>query len=105
MTERHANSGGVAAEVVADLQFRRQVEHLHRLGARALAELLAELAAECSIMTVINQKLAAYVEIEPEVLEAADGARFWPAPLYEAQPSPEPPGCSGKRAITRDSTA
>ena len=35
--------GPVAAEIVADLRFRRQVLRLHRLGPRAMAELLAEI--------------------------------------------------------------
>ena len=38
--------GSIAAEVVADLRVRRQVQRLHRLGSRVTAELLAEIAAE-----------------------------------------------------------
>ncbi len=44
----------VAADVVADLKFRRQVERLHRLGDRVLGEFLAELGAERGIQTVID---------------------------------------------------
>ena len=33
------------------------------------------------------------------------GGNFWPAPLYKIQPTPEPPGRPGTRAITRTSTA
>ena len=73
----------VAADVVADLRFRRRVERLHRLGPRVTAELLAELGAELGVQTPIDQKLAAYVEIGPEALEAAGGDKFWPVPLRE----------------------
>ena len=46
-----ASENPIAANVVANLRFRRQVERLHRLGPRAIAELLAELGAERSIQT------------------------------------------------------
>ncbi len=75
--------GEVAAEVVADLRFRRQVEHLHRLGARAVGELLAEVGAERGIWTVVDQKLDTYAEIEPEALDATGGDDFWQPPLRE----------------------
>ena len=78
--------GQNAAEVMADLRFRRRVERLHRLGPRVTAELLAEIGVERSIMTVIDRKLATYVSIEPAAIEAAGGTRFWPAPLREAKP-------------------
>ena len=97
--------GPIAAEVVADMRFRHQVVRLHRLGPRVVGELLAEIGAERSIQTVIDQKLDTYAELEPETLEVTGGDRFWPAPLYEVQPSSELPGCPGNRAIKRDSTA
>ncbi len=78
--------GQIAAEVVADLQFRHRVQRLHRLGDRVLGEFLAELGAERGIATVIDQKFDRYVELDPEVLEAAGGDRFWPAPLREVGP-------------------
>ena len=91
MTTRQTNSGTfrpigqVAAEIVADLRFRRQVEHLHCLGARAVGELLAEIGAQRNIRTVIDQKLSAYAEIEPEVLEVTGGDDFWQPPLHEVE--------------------
>ena len=75
--------GQIAAEVVADLRFRRQVQRLHGLGDRVLGEFLAELGAELGIQTVIDQKLDTYIEIEIEALETAGGDGFWPAPLRE----------------------
>ncbi len=72
----------VTADAVADLRFRRRVARLHRLGPRATAELLAEIGAERAIQTVIDKKLATYVSIEPEILEAAGGDEFWQPPLH-----------------------
>ena len=73
----------IAAEIVANLKFRRQVERLHRLGPRSMAELLAEIGAERSITTIIDQKLDRYAELDPEALAAASADDFWPAPLHE----------------------
>ena len=75
----------IAADVVADLRRRRQVERLHRLGPRAVGELLAEISAERSIGTAIDRKLATYAELELEAIEAAGGEKFWPVPLREVQ--------------------
>ncbi len=73
----------VAADVVADLRFRRQIERLHRLGPRAVGELLAAIAAERSIMTLVDQKLTTYTELDSTALAAAGADKFWPAPLRE----------------------
>ena len=62
--------------MIDNLRFRRQVEHLHRLGPRATAELLAEIGVER------DSKLAAYTGIEPEALEAAGGDKFWLVPIH-----------------------
>ena len=80
--------GEVAAEVVADLRFRREVKRLHRLGDRVLGEMLAHLGAKHSIQTSIEQTVEHFVEIEPEALDAAGGNRFWPAPLYKIRRAP-----------------
>ena len=77
--------GAIAAEVVADMRFRRRIQQLHGLGDRVLGEFLAEIGAERSIMTLIDQKLDAYTELEPEALEVASGDRFWPSPLSEVR--------------------
>ena len=72
-----------AAEVVADLQRRRHVQQVHRLGDRVFGELLAEIGAERGITTIIDQKLERYAELDPETLQATGGDDFWPAPLRE----------------------
>ena len=78
--------GAVAAEIVADLKFRRDVERLHRLGPRVTAELLAELGAERAIQTIIDRKLDTYVELDSEAIEVTGGDGFWPAPIHKVQP-------------------
>ena len=77
--------GEIAAEVVADLAFRRKVELLHSLGPRVTAELLAEIAAERGIQTVIDQKLDRYAELDPEAIEATCADGFSPIPLHEVR--------------------
>ncbi len=67
--------------MIDNLRFRRQVEHPHRLGPHATAELLAEIGAERSIQTIIDRKLDTYAELEPEALEATGGDAFWPVPI------------------------
>ncbi len=74
--------GPIAAEVVADLRRRRHVQQVHRLGDRVFGDLLAEIGAERSIQTVIDQKLDTYTELEPETLQAAGGNDFWQPPLH-----------------------
>jgi len=78
--------GQIAAEVVADMKFRRQVLRLHRLGPRVTAELLAEIGAERSITTIIDQKLKKYASLDPEALEATGGDDFWPVRLHKVEP-------------------
>ena len=74
--------GQIAAEVVADLRFRREVQRLHRLGDRVLGELLAHLGAKHSIQTSIEQTVEHFTEIDSEVLQATGGDDFWQPPLH-----------------------
>ncbi len=73
--------GEIAAEVVASLRFRQQVEHLHRLGPRAIGELLREVADDDNL----GNALAAYQRLTPDVLKALDGDRFPPLPVHEVR--------------------
>ena len=82
------DTNALAAETVANRRFQRQVAHVHSLGVRVVGELLAEIGAERGIRTLIDQKLAIYAELSPEVIEAVEGAGFWPAPLHELRREP-----------------
>ncbi len=75
--------GEVAAEVVADIKFRRHVRQVHRLGDRVFGELLAELGAERGIQTIIDEKLKKYASLDPKALEVTGGNDFWQPPLRE----------------------
>ena len=77
--------GSVAAEVVADLEFRRKVERLYARGPRPIAELLAELGAERSITTIIETKLDRYLEVDDASLDATGGREFPAIPLHEVR--------------------
>ena len=78
--------GPIAAEIVADIRFRHHVEYLHRLGPRAVGELLAEVGAERGIRTIINGKLERYAGLDPKAVAITGGGEFWPPPLTEAGP-------------------
>ena len=65
------------SEIVANLRFRRLVEHLHQLGPRAVGHFLAELGAERMIRTAIDVKLERYSGLTSEAVAAAD-AEHWP---------------------------
>ncbi len=88
MSTRQPNSGSfrpigrVAAEVMADLRFRRKVRRLHRLGDRVLGEVFAHLGAKHSIQTSIEQTVEHFTELDPETLQVAGGDDFWPVPIH-----------------------
>lgn len=64
----------------AERAFDRQAEALQRLGPRAVAELLRELAARGMQCTLIEQLLARYARLDPEIVRAVGGDRFAPPP-------------------------
>jgi hypothetical protein len=58
--------GDIAAEIVADLRFRRNVESLWCRGPDALYELLVEISLERLLRTYIEGKVARYAAIDPD---------------------------------------
>ncbi len=67
------------------LRLQRGAEHLHRCGARAMAEFLAELVRRGGCLPLILMLLAEYqARLNPRLLRAAGGDRFPPRPLCEA---------------------
>ena len=59
----------------------RLVEHLQRLGPRALAEFLDALSIEHGIGAAIVAKLEEYRRIHPLALSVTRGDRFAPPPM------------------------
>jgi hypothetical protein len=57
------------------------VECVHRLGARVIAELLAEIAQRHGIADDIDLRLARYSTLNPEILAAVGADRFPPLPI------------------------
>lgn len=61
------------------LRYRRGAEHLHRLGARGVAEFLGEVGRAHNIESDILDRLDTWrAEISPAMVEAAGGDRFPP---------------------------
>ena len=55
-------------EALTGQRFEHQVEHLHRLGPRVLAELLAEIAHDTGQTALIAGRVEAYARLNPEVV-------------------------------------
>ena len=65
------------AEVIdfSDARLRRDVKLVHKLGPRALYEMLLEVSEDRSLRTYIEELVARYAAIDPAVLDAI-GGRF-----------------------------
>jgi len=64
------------------LRLQRGAEHVHCLGARALAELLAELARDqCDLAATLDRLDAWRVGLNPELLHAVGGDSFPRQPI------------------------
>lgn len=63
-----------------ELRFRHNVERLHRLGSRAVYELLAELGARRLLRTEIEQLVGAYADLDPDIVRAVGTDRLPPLP-------------------------
>ncbi len=74
--------GAIAAQVLQDLAFRRKVKRLVAKGDRVVGEMLAELAADRNLGTVIDQLLDRYIDIDDAALDATNGRDFPPVPLH-----------------------
>ena len=61
------------------LRRERQIEHVYRLGVRAVAEMLFEVAEGGDL----DRALEAYERLTPALLAAMGGDRFPPLPLHE----------------------
>ena len=70
------------ATLSADPQYRRQVERLHKQGARPTGELLAEVAVAHGLQSEIYERLTRYAAIPDEALDLISGRGFPPDPIY-----------------------
>jgi hypothetical protein len=71
--------------MTANHQFQHLVIKLHALGARPLAEFLAELGGEYLIRTAIQSKLERYARLSPELLATTGADRFAANPIHLVQ--------------------
>ncbi len=65
--------GHITAAIVADVRFRRKIERLHQRGPRAVLEVFAEISAERSIGTVVDQTLDRHLAVSDQALEIVGG--------------------------------
>lgn len=68
-------------QVLGRLRRQRQVEQLHALGPRAVAEFLDELDRHLDLGDDLDGRLERYAALDPDVLAAFGGDRFPAAPL------------------------
>ena len=66
-------------DMTARLKRHRQIEHLHRLGPRAVGELLYEVAE----IEDLDRALDTYQRLTPDLLKALAGDRFPSLPIHE----------------------
>lgn len=69
----------VTGRILAKLRFQRQVEHLHKLGPRAVGELLLEVSDPIDL----EIRLGKYARLDPDFLKAFGGDRFPAPPIRE----------------------
>lgn len=73
-SQRHARS---ILNTIDRARLDRGAEHLHRLGARVVAEFLTELAGSIGGQPAIMRLLVEYqTRLDPKLLHAAGGHRF-----------------------------
>jgi len=90
VAERRANTTSGLSSATRDaaqrLRRQHQVRRLHALGPRPTFEFIDEIAHHHGIGVDIDQRLARYAELDPEVLSALGADRF---PALPIRPVPE----------------
>jgi len=69
------------SQELALLRRQRQVERLHRLGARPLFELLQQLDRDHDLGGDLDRQLERYARLDPDLLREIGADRFAPMPL------------------------
>ena len=74
-------AGLATTQPLAGPRFERQIEHLHRLGPRILAELLGEIATATGQPALIAGRVAAYAALDPALVRFIGSDNFPPSVL------------------------
>ena len=77
--------GPIVDNIVGDLSFQRDVERLHRLGPRPQYELLREIERRYGCARFIRDRVKAYGELDPGLVQALGGDGFPEAPVHEVR--------------------
>ena len=83
-TELRREARAATPAAIRDLRFRRDVDQLCRLGPRVVYEYLAEIGGARNILTLIEDRVAVYANLDPARLAAVGGDRLSPLPIHEA---------------------
>ena len=75
--------GPIAAGIVADLAFQRDIERLHRLGPRPQYELLREIEQRFGCGDFIRSRVKRFAELDPGIVADLGGDVFPPSPIRE----------------------
>jgi hypothetical protein len=78
---------------LADFRFARRVVRLHRLGPRALFELLAEIGARHLIRVQVEHIVREYADrLDRDTLRSLGGDRMPPVPVHRILPNDDKHG-------------
>ena len=77
---------GIVPPHIRDLRFRRNCERLHRLGPRAMFEYLVDVGAARNILTFLENRIADFANLDPDVLAALGADKLPPSPLHRLKP-------------------
>jgi hypothetical protein len=68
--------GPIAAGIVADLAFQRDIGRLHQLGPRPQYELLREIEQRFDCGKFIRERVKRFAALDPAAVHATGGSRF-----------------------------
>ncbi len=71
-----------ANDHLPELRFQRDVEHLYRLGRRAVFEFLSEIGRARMCRTYIEELTARYAQLDPAIVRAVGANRFAALPIH-----------------------
>lgn len=84
--QRKNSAPARAAHDAATLREQRDATHLHDLGPRVLAALLAELREKIGEPEVVDHIVARYLRLTRPMITTVLGSRQFPPHIFEVQP-------------------